>query len=290
MAGAEDMIVTRQELVQVQSDIQELKELRGEGSEIKQMLQAMCPNLNRDSIGADATRRPTTLVRERHSSAPPLARNTGHFIADCPKRSGYKKGTDSGFHDSGKHESPSFTKGKPKTRFFKKALKDYRRENKKRDKAFFAEMEKSYSKRSTSSSSSSSSSDEEITIKKGKDKDDPAGLCFMAFGDKPKSRSHQRRRSRKSFCSMALGDREEKSSSDDSDDDDGKTLAYRRHEIEWIAAAHRPNASGVSDLDRLWQMRQLCWIVLYRSGEELMRWQEMFHHLWQILYCTYKTV
>ncbi|KAG8095585.1 hypothetical protein GUJ93_ZPchr0012g22068 [Zizania palustris] len=116
----------------------------------------------------------------------------GHFIADCPKRNGHKKGTGGGFNDSSKHDSSSFNKGKPKTRFFRKALKDYRRENKKRDKAFFAEMEKSYSKRSTSSSSSSSSSDEEIVIRKAKDKDDPAGLCFMDFGDRPKSRSHQR--------------------------------------------------------------------------------------------------
>ncbi|KAG8061140.1 hypothetical protein GUJ93_ZPchr0003g16556 [Zizania palustris] len=158
----------------------------------------------------------------------------GHFIADRPKRSGYKKGTGSSFHDSGKHESPSFNKGKPKTRFFKKALKDYRRENKKRDKAFFAEMEKSYSKQSTTSSSSSSSSDEEIAIRKGKDKDDPAGLCFMAFGDKPKSHSHQRRRSRKSFYSMALGDREEKSSSDDSDDDDSKVSSYEREIVDLL--------------------------------------------------------
>ncbi|KAG8061563.1 hypothetical protein GUJ93_ZPchr0003g16752 [Zizania palustris] len=163
----------------------------------------------------------------------------GHFITDCPKRNGHKKGTGGGFHDSGKHESSSFNKGKPKTRFFKKALKDYRRENKKRDKAFFAEMEKSYSKRSTSSSSSSSSSDEEIAIRKGKDKDDPAGLCFMAFGDKPKSRSHQRQRSRKSFCSMALGDKEEKSSSDDSNDDDNEKVSSYEREIVDLLESNR---------------------------------------------------
>ncbi|KAG8097526.1 hypothetical protein GUJ93_ZPchr0013g34766 [Zizania palustris] len=175
-------------------------------------------------VSLDTIRETTILYKLKFGEIVTTIPTIGHFIADCPKRSGYKKGTGSSFHDSGKHESPSFNKGKPKTRFFKKALKDYRRENKKRDKAFFAEMEKSYSKRSTSSSSSSSSSDEEISIKKGKDKDDPAGLCFMAFGDKPKSRSHQCRRSRKSFYSMALGDREEKSSSDDSDDDDSKVL------------------------------------------------------------------
>ncbi|KAG8079826.1 hypothetical protein GUJ93_ZPchr0007g3486 [Zizania palustris] len=192
----------------------------------------------------------------------------GHFIADCPKRNGYKKGTGSSFHDSGKHESPSFTKGKPKTRFFKKALKDYRRENKKRDKAFFAEMEKSYSKRSTSSSSSSSSSDEEIIIKKGKDKDDPAGLCFMAFGDKPKSRTHQRRRSRKSFCSMALGDREEKSSSDDSDDDDSKVqLGYAQS----VGSVWVPFPSSI------WG--SLLWKVLAsrRQAEEVSKCSELLH-------------
>ncbi|KAG8081464.1 hypothetical protein GUJ93_ZPchr0007g4770 [Zizania palustris] len=111
------------------------------------------------------------------------------------------------------------------------ALKDYRHENKKRDKTFFAEMERSYSKRSSSSSSSSSSSDEEILIKKGKVKDDPMGLYFMAFGDMPKSRSHHSRRSRKSFCSMALGDKEEKGSLDNSDDDDDEKVSSYEQEV-----------------------------------------------------------
>ncbi|KAG8060809.1 hypothetical protein GUJ93_ZPchr0002g25675 [Zizania palustris] len=100
----------------------------------------------------------------------------GHFITDYRKQNTHKKGTSSGSYDSNKHYISTFTKGKPKTRFFRKALKDYRRENKKRDNAFFVEMERSYSKRSSSSSSSSSSSDEEIVIKKGKDKDDPVDL------------------------------------------------------------------------------------------------------------------
>ncbi|KAG8088753.1 hypothetical protein GUJ93_ZPchr0010g9138 [Zizania palustris] len=95
------------------------------------------------------------------------------FIADFPKRNTHKKGTDGGSYDSNQHDSSTFITGKPKTRFFRKALKDYRRENK-------------------------NSNDEEIVIKKGKDKDDPVGLCFMAFGDRSKTRSHHSRRSRKS--------------------------------------------------------------------------------------------
>ncbi|KAG8069132.1 hypothetical protein GUJ93_ZPchr0005g14833 [Zizania palustris] len=66
---------------------------------------------------------------------------------------------------------------------------------------------------------------------KGKDKEDPAGLCFMAFGDKPKSRSHHHRRSRKSFCSMPLGDKEEKGSSDNSDDDDDEKVSSYEQEV-----------------------------------------------------------
>ncbi|KAF0907039.1 hypothetical protein E2562_014647 [Oryza meyeriana var. granulata] len=47
------------------------------------------------------------------------------------------------------------------------------------------------------------------------------------------------------------------------------TLAYRRHEAEWIAAAFRPNASGVSDTDRLWEIeRPCCRLIVYRSCPE----------------------
>ncbi|KAG8095625.1 hypothetical protein GUJ93_ZPchr0013g37965 [Zizania palustris] len=136
-----------------------------------------------------------------------------------------------GFYDSGKHDSSTFTKGKHKTRFFRKALKDYQHENKKRDKTFFAEMEKIYSKRSSSSSSSSCSSDEEIVIEKGKERDDLEGLYFMAFRDKPKSHSRHSRRHRKSFYSMALGDKEEKGSSNNSDDDDDEKVSPYEQEV-----------------------------------------------------------
>ncbi|KAG8083277.1 hypothetical protein GUJ93_ZPchr0015g6833 [Zizania palustris] len=135
-----------------------------------------------------------------------------HFISDFPKQNTHKKGTDGGSYDSSKHNSSdknTFTEGKPKTKFFQKALKDYRHENKKWDKAFFTEMERSYSKRSSYCSSSLSSSDFEIVIKKEKEKDknDSAGQCFMAFGDKPKAHTHHSQRSHKCVYLMALGDK-----------------------------------------------------------------------------------
>uniref|UniRef100_A0ACD5Y5U3 Uncharacterized protein n=1 Tax=Avena sativa TaxID=4498 RepID=A0ACD5Y5U3_AVESA len=46
------------------------------------------------------------------------------------------------------------------------------------------------------------------------------------------------------------------------------TLAYRRHEAKSAAAMFRPNASGVSDADRLWQMQQGCRLILLRSCPE----------------------
>ncbi|KAF0907040.1 hypothetical protein E2562_014648 [Oryza meyeriana var. granulata] len=45
-------------------------------------------------------------------------------------------------------------------------------------------------------------------------------------------------------------------------------LAYRRHEAKFIAAAFEPNASGVSDVDRMRQLRQRCAVVFYRSCPE----------------------
>ncbi|XP_062189819.1 UDP-glycosyltransferase 91C1-like [Phragmites australis] len=48
------------------------------------------------------------------------------------------------------------------------------------------------------------------------------------------------------------------------------TIAYRRHEAEAIAAAFRPNASGVSDIDRFWQMqRPCCRLIVHRSCPEV---------------------
>ncbi|KAF0907035.1 hypothetical protein E2562_014643 [Oryza meyeriana var. granulata] len=43
----------------------------------------------------------------------------------------------------------------------------------------------------------------------------------------------------------------------------------RRHQAEWIAAAFRPNASGVSDADRFWEMeRHCCRLIIHRSCPE----------------------
>ncbi|KAL6639500.1 hypothetical protein ACP70R_023230 [Stipagrostis hirtigluma subsp. patula] len=48
------------------------------------------------------------------------------------------------------------------------------------------------------------------------------------------------------------------------------TLAYRRHEAEAVAALFRPNASGVADVDRFWQMhRPSCRLAILRSCPEV---------------------
>ncbi|KAL6845650.1 hypothetical protein ACP4OV_024473 [Aristida adscensionis] len=48
------------------------------------------------------------------------------------------------------------------------------------------------------------------------------------------------------------------------------THAFRRHEAEAIAAAFRPNASGVSDVDRFWEMhRPCCRLIIHRSCPEV---------------------
>ncbi|KAF0907043.1 hypothetical protein E2562_014651 [Oryza meyeriana var. granulata] len=47
------------------------------------------------------------------------------------------------------------------------------------------------------------------------------------------------------------------------------TLAFRRHEAVWIAAPYRPNASGLSDAGRVWQVQQRCEVTIYRSCPEV---------------------
>ncbi|XP_044985502.1 putative UDP-rhamnose:rhamnosyltransferase 1 [Hordeum vulgare subsp. vulgare] len=48
------------------------------------------------------------------------------------------------------------------------------------------------------------------------------------------------------------------------------TIAYRRRsEAEWIAGSFRANASGVSDMDRVWQLLELCRLAIYRSCDEI---------------------
>ncbi|XP_039835035.1 UDP-glycosyltransferase 91C1-like [Panicum virgatum] len=46
------------------------------------------------------------------------------------------------------------------------------------------------------------------------------------------------------------------------------TIAHRRHEAQAIAAVFRPNDSGVSDMDRFWELQQRCRLVVLRSCPE----------------------
>lgn len=47
------------------------------------------------------------------------------------------------------------------------------------------------------------------------------------------------------------------------------TIAYRRHEAEWIAGSFQPDASGVSGMDRVWQIFEGCRLAIYRSCDEV---------------------
>ncbi|KAL6897238.1 hypothetical protein ACP4OV_006934 [Aristida adscensionis] len=47
------------------------------------------------------------------------------------------------------------------------------------------------------------------------------------------------------------------------------SLAFRRHEADWIAGIYRPNASAVSDMDRIWRTVERCRLLLFRSCPEL---------------------
>jgi hypothetical protein len=47
------------------------------------------------------------------------------------------------------------------------------------------------------------------------------------------------------------------------------SLAYRRHEAAWKAAAFRPNASGVSDVERIWRTEQRCRLLAFRGCLEV---------------------
>ncbi|WVZ89413.1 hypothetical protein U9M48_035825 [Paspalum notatum var. saurae] len=162
----------------------------------------------------------------------------GHFIAECPNKKDYYKKGKSYSRDSDKYHSgkPSFDKhrsskhGFGKRPFgkknFRKAFKSYQKDNRKRDKAFFAEIG-FCSSGSSSSSSSSSSSDEEITYRKDKrnDQGGPTGLCFVSTKS-----SHRNKEKRSLVCSMALEDKEDK--------DDGSNSSFndedRGIEDVWI--------------------------------------------------------
>ncbi|WVZ94135.1 hypothetical protein U9M48_040067 [Paspalum notatum var. saurae] len=152
----------------------------------------------------------------------------GHFIAECPNKNDYyKKGksysSDSDKYHSGKaafdkHRSSKHSSGKRSfgKKNFRKAFKSYQKDNRKQDKAFFAEIG-FCSSRSSSSSSSSSSSDEEITYRKDKrnDQGGPAGLCFVSTKSRRKNRDK-----RSSVCSVALEDKENKDDGSNSSSDD----------------------------------------------------------------------
>ncbi|WVZ76384.1 hypothetical protein U9M48_024361 [Paspalum notatum var. saurae] len=153
----------------------------------------------------------------------------GHFITECPNKNDYYKKGKSYSRDSDKYHpgKASFDKhrsskhGFSKRPFgkknFQKAFKSYQKDNRKWDKAFFAEIG-FCSSGSSSSLSSSSSSDEEITYKKDKrnDQGGPAGLCFIST----KSR-HRNKEKRSLVCSMALEDKDDGSNSSSDDEDRG---------------------------------------------------------------------
>ncbi|WVZ91052.1 hypothetical protein U9M48_037274 [Paspalum notatum var. saurae] len=152
----------------------------------------------------------------------------GHFIAECPNKNDYYKKGKSYSRDSDKYHSgkPSFDKHRSSKRGFgkhsfgkknfRKTFKSYQKDNRKWDKAFFAETG-FCSSGSSSSSSSSSSSDEEIMYRKDKSNDQggPAGLCFVST----KSRCKNKEKS-SLVCSMALEDKEDKDDGSNSSSDD----------------------------------------------------------------------
>nr|CAB3492813.1 unnamed protein product [Digitaria exilis] len=46
-------------------------------------------------------------------------------------------------------------------------------------------------------------------------------------------------------------------------------ITYRRHEAEWWFATSKPNASGVSDMERMWEMMESTRFAIYRSDDEV---------------------
>ncbi|WVZ52669.1 LOW QUALITY PROTEIN: hypothetical protein U9M48_003706 [Paspalum notatum var. saurae] len=158
----------------------------------------------------------------------PKFSTVGHFIAECPNKNDYYKKDKSYSCDSDKYHSgkPNFDRHRSSKHSFSKrpfgkknfwkAFKSYQKDNRKRDKAFFAEIG-FCSSGSSSSSSSSSSSDEEITYRKDKKNDQggPAGLCFVSTKSRCKNKDK-----RSSVCSLALEDNENKDDGSNSSSDD----------------------------------------------------------------------
>nr|CAB3497799.1 unnamed protein product [Digitaria exilis] len=46
-------------------------------------------------------------------------------------------------------------------------------------------------------------------------------------------------------------------------------VAYRRHEADWAVGAFHPNASGISDIERMWQIIERTRFTIYRSCDEM---------------------
>nr|CAB3452290.1 unnamed protein product [Digitaria exilis] len=46
-------------------------------------------------------------------------------------------------------------------------------------------------------------------------------------------------------------------------------IAFRGHEAEWIAGALQPNASGISDIGRIWETAKLCPLIMCRCSHEV---------------------
>jgi hypothetical protein len=47
------------------------------------------------------------------------------------------------------------------------------------------------------------------------------------------------------------------------------SLAFRRQEAVWMASAFRPNASGISDIERIWRTEERCRLLVFRSCPEV---------------------
>ncbi|WVZ93685.1 hypothetical protein U9M48_039648 [Paspalum notatum var. saurae] len=191
----------------------------------------------------------------------------GLFIAECPNKNDYYKKGKSYFHDSDKYQpgKASFDKhrsskhGSGKRPFgkknFWKAFKSYQKDNRKRDKAFFAKIGFYISSGSSSSSSSSSSSDEEIMYRKDKrnDQGGPAGLCFVST----KSR-HRNKDKRNLVCSMALEDKKDKddgsNSSSDDEDQGMEDVWIMDSDCSRHMTGHRKWFSSLNPMSRKFEM------------------------------------
>uniref|UniRef100_A0A0D9W0B8 Glycosyltransferase n=1 Tax=Leersia perrieri TaxID=77586 RepID=A0A0D9W0B8_9ORYZ len=47
------------------------------------------------------------------------------------------------------------------------------------------------------------------------------------------------------------------------------TMAFRRSEARWVVGALQPNASGISDMERMWLTIEACRFTIHRSSDEI---------------------